>query len=152
VGAEKEEATVEHSREDELIIVRLDRGEDVIPSLLAALKAEGARGAVVLTGLGALTDVEFAYYDPASKSYDRKKLDRSHELLSLSGIIATGAGGEFQPHFHVTLGAPDHSAVGGHLFGARVSVLAEFALRAVANPKMRRQKEPEFGLNALHVR
>jgi predicted DNA-binding protein with PD1-like motif len=96
--------------------------------------------------------VEFAYYDPVSKSYDRKTLTASHELLSLSGIIASGPDGAFQPHFHVTLGAPDHTAVGGHLFGARVSVLAEFALRAVENPRMRREKEPEFGLNALHLR
>lgn len=143
---------MEHFREGELILVRLDKGEDVVPSLLAALKAEGARGAVVVTGLGALTDVEVAYYDPVSKSYDRKTLRVSHELLSMSGIIATGPDGAFQPHFHVTLGGPDHGAVGGHLFGARVSVLAEFALRAVANPRMRREKEPEFGLNALHLR
>ena len=143
---------MEHAREGELIIVRLDRGEDVVPSLLSAMKAEGARGAVVLTGLGALTEVEFAYYDPVSKTYDRKKLETSHELLALSGIIATGQDGAYQPHFHVTLGAPDHGAVGGHLFGARVSVLAEFALRVVSNPRMRREKEPDFGLNALHVR
>ena len=143
---------MEHYREGELIIVRLDRGEDVVPSLLAALKAEGARGAVVVTGLGALVDVEFAYYDPVKKSYDRKTLTESHELLSLSGIIASGPDGAYQPHFHLTLGAPDHGAVGGHLFGAKVSVLAEFALRAVENPRMRRVREPDFGLNALHMR
>ena len=124
----------------------------MVPSLLAALKAEGARGAVAVTGLGALIDVEFAYYDPKTKAYDRKVLNESHELLSLSGIIATGPDGAYQPHFHVTLGAPDHGAVGGHLFGAKVAVLAEFAFRAVANPKMRREKEPTFGLNALHLR
>jgi predicted DNA-binding protein with PD1-like motif len=132
--------------------VRLDKGEDVVPSLLAALKAEGARGAVVVTALGALTDVEFAYYDPGRKAYDRKLLRTSHELLALSGIVAAGPDGAFQPHFHVTLGAPDHTALGGHLFAARVAVLAEFALRAVASPKMRREKEPEFGLNALRLR
>ncbi len=143
---------MEHYREGDLIMVRLDRGEDVIPSLLAALKAEGARGAVMVTALGAFTEVEFAYYDPALKAYDRKRLPTSHELLALSGIVATGPDGTFQPHFHVTLGAPDHTAVGGHLFGARVSVLAEFALRAVGNPKMRREREPEFGLNALRLR
>lgn len=143
---------MEHHREGDLILVRLDKGEDVVPSLLAALKAQGARSAVVVTALGALEDVELAYYDAVRKTYDRVTLAVSHELLSLSGIVASSSAGECQPHFHVTLAGPDHKAVGGHLFRARVSVLAEFALHAVANPKMRREKEPEFGLNALRLK
>ncbi len=143
---------VEHYREGDLVIVRLDKGEDVIPSLLAALRAEGGRGAVMVTALGALEDIEFAYYDAKRKAYDRMTLGPSHELLGLSGIVAASPSGEFQPHFHVTLGAPDHKALGGHLFRARVAVLAEFALRVVLNPAMRREKEPEFGLNALRLR
>ncbi len=143
---------MEHYREGDLILVRLDKGEDVVPSLLAALKAEGARGAVMVTALGAFEDVEFAYYDAKRKAYDRMTLAASHEVLGLSGIIAASQGGEFQGHFHVTLAGPDHKALGGHLFRARVSVLAEFALRAVENPSMRREKEPEFGLNALRLK
>ncbi len=143
---------LEHHREGDLILVRLDKGEDVIPSLLAALKAEGGRGAVMVTALGAFEDVEFAYYDAKRKAYDRLTLAVPHELLGLSGIIASSPTGEFQPHFHVTLGAPDHRALGGHLFRARVAVLAEFAMRVVENPAMRREKEPEFGLNALRLR
>jgi hypothetical protein len=142
---------VEHARQGDLVIVRLDRGEEVVAGLLAALKAHGAKGAVVLAGLGALTEVEFAYYDPLRKAYDRKVLSVSHELLSLSGIVASAADGAFQPHFHVTLGAPDHGAVGGHLFSAKVSVLAEFALRVVDIPAMHREKEPDFGLMALRL-
>lgn len=143
---------MEHYREGDLILVRLDKGDEVIGGLLAALKAEGGRGAVMVTALGALEDVEFAYYDPKRKAYDRLTLPASHELLGLTGIVASSSAGEFQPHFHVTIGGPDHKALGGHLFRARVSVLAEFALRAVANPKMRREKEPDFGLNALRLR
>jgi predicted DNA-binding protein with PD1-like motif len=143
---------VEHHREGDLIIVRLDRGEDFVGSILAALKAEGVRGAVAMTGLGAVEDVEFAYYDAVAKVYDRKVLQESHEVLSLSGIVATAPDGAFQPHFHITLGGRDHRAFGGHLFRAKVAVLAEVALRAVENPKMRREKEPAFGLNALRLK
>lgn len=143
---------MEQHRERDLLLVRLDRGEDLVEGLLAALKAEGARGAVMVTALGALEDVEFAYFDPARKAYDRHVAKASHELLGLSGIIARSPEGAFQPHLHVALGGPDHRAIGGHLFRARVSVLAEFALRLVDNPAMRREKEPEFGLNALRLR
>jgi predicted DNA-binding protein with PD1-like motif len=142
---------VEHHREGDLILVRLDRGEDLIGSLLSALKASGARGAAVMTGLGAVEDVEFAYYDPKARTYDRKVLEVSHEILGLSGIVASAPDGSYQPHFHITLGGPDHRAYGGHLFRARIAVLAEFALRVVDNPKMRREKEPQFGLNALRL-
>ncbi len=123
-----------------------------MPSILAALKAEGARGAVMVTALGAVEDVEFAYYDAERKVYNRKVLAASHEVLGISGIIAAAPDGTHQPHMHITLGGPDHQALGGHLFRARVSVLAEFAMRAVDNPRMRREREPEFGLNALRLR
>ena len=143
---------MEHYREGDLVVVRLDKGDDVIGRLLGALKAEGARGAVMVTALGAFEDVEFAYFDAKRKAYDRTTLEESHEVLGLTGIVASSPEGEFQPHFHVTLGGPDHRAVGGHLFRARVSVLAEFALRVVDNPVMRREKEREFGLNALRLK
>jgi hypothetical protein len=143
---------VEHYREGELLLVRLDKGEDVVEGITAALKSEGARGAVVLTALGAFEDVEYAYYDAKRKAYDRTTAAGSHEVLGVSGIIASAPDGAFQPHLHITLGGADHGAKGGHLFRARVSVLAEFALRVVDNPSMRREKEPEFGLNALRLR
>lgn len=143
---------MEHCREGDLLLVRLDRGEDVVPSLVRAMGMERARGAVLLTGLGALEDAEFAYFDPATKSYDRRVAKGSHELLSLSGIIAPGPDGAALPHLHITVAGRNHEALGGHLFSARVSVLAEFALRIVENPAMRREKEPEFGLNALRLR
>jgi len=135
-----------------MILVRLDKGDEVVPCLVRVLGAERVRGAVVLTGLGALDDTEFGYFDPVTKSYDRRVAKGSHELLSLSGIVAPGPDGAMLPHLHVTVAGRNHQALGGHLFSARVSVLAEFALRVVENPAMRREKEPEFGLNALRLR
>lgn len=143
---------MEHFREGDLIVVRLDKGDEVVPSLLAALKAEGARGAVMVTALGALQDVELGYFKTGTKAYEKRVVEGSHELLSMSGIVATGPDGAYQPHFHVALGGEEHTAVGGHLFRAKVSVLGEFALRVVYNPSMRREKEPEFGLNALRLK
>ena len=142
---------MEHARTGDLLIVRLDRGDSVIDALLAALHEHKARGAVVLTGLGAFEDVEFAYYDPVRKAYDRKVVSNSHEVLSLSGIIAISKEGQYQPHFHIALAGPDHVAVGGHLFKATVSVLAEFALRLVELPAMRREKEPDSALMGLRL-
>lgn len=143
---------MEHFREGDLIVVRLDKGEDLVSSLLAALKAEGARGAVMVTALGALEAVELGYFRPSTKVYERQVFEGSHELLSMSGIVATGSEGAYQPHFHVALAGEENTAVGGHLFRAKVSVLGEFALRVVYNPSMRREKEPEFGLHALRLK
>jgi predicted DNA-binding protein with PD1-like motif len=141
---------MEHARRGDLLMVRLDRGEEVVSKLVEALSAAGAPGAVVITGLGACEEVEIAYYDPVRKAYDRKVLAPSQEIVALSGIVARGPDGVYQPHFHIVVAGPDHRAEGGHLFRARVSVLAEFALRTDV-PAMRREPDPVFGLGALRL-
>ena len=143
---------MEHARTGDLLLVRLDRGEEIVAGLLAALKAHAARGAVVVTGLGACEDAEIAYFDPVRKVYDKKVLASSHEIVALSGVIARATDSTYQPHFHIVLAGGDHAAQGGHLFRARVSVLAEFALRLVDLDGMHREPYPEFGLTKLRFR
>ena len=140
---------MEHARSGDLLLVRIDRGEEIVSSLLAALKAHDARGAVVVTGLGACEDVEIAYFDPVRRVYDKKVLAASQEIVALSGIVARANDKTYQPHFHIVLAGQNHNAQGGHLFRARVSVLAEFALRLVDLDGMRREPETEFGLTKL---
>ena len=127
-------------------VVRLDRGEPVIASLQEYLgRARILGGSVV--GLGAIAEAEIGYYDPVRRAYDRSRIPETRELLSLVGSISRLDGRPFL-HAHVTLGAPDHSVVGGHLFEARVAITGEFVIQAAAIPSARLPDE-ETGLRLL---
>ncbi|NMC72030.1 MAG: DNA-binding protein [Myxococcales bacterium] len=127
-------------------VVRLDRGEPVIASLLEYLgRARILGGAVV--GLGAIADAEIGCYDPERREYDRRRIPEARELLSFVGTISRLDGRPFL-HAHVTLGAPDHSVIGGHLFEARVAITGEFVIQAAAIASVR-QYDEDTGLKLL---
>ena len=143
---------MEHAREADMVLVRLEKGEEVLPALLSAMKAEYVSRAVIMTGLGAMENVEVGYFDLATNSYIKETFKEPHEVLSISGIIAHGGSPpDFQPHLHITLSSANKGAVGGHFFSGRVAITAEFALRAISNGAVHRAKDPVLGLNLLRL-
>jgi predicted DNA-binding protein with PD1-like motif len=129
-------------------LVRLEAGERLPDALVEFCRAKGVASATV-EGLGALADVELGYYDLGRKTYDRKTLPGSWELLSLFADVATWEGEPFA-HTHVVLSGPDFTARGGHLFGGTVSVTAELRVWPLGKPLARRSA-PEFGLHFLDL-
>lgn len=127
-------------------VVRLDRGEPVIASLLDYLQRTRILGGSIV-GLGAVVDAEIGYYDPVRRAYERTRIPEARELLSLVGTISRLDGRPFV-HAHVTLGASDHSVVGGHLFEARVAITGEFVIHAAAIPSVRAYDE-DTGLKLM---
>ncbi len=131
------------------LVVKLQRGEDVLSSLEAALEDRDVTSGLVLSGIGALERLELGWFDPEGGRYVRKRFEGSHELLSLQGSVTLGA--EPSLHLHATVAGPSYGAVGGHLFEARVSVLAEIGIRHLRGLRMTRKKNPATGLNELAV-
>lgn len=129
-------------------LVRLEVGE-VLPDALVQFCREQGIPAAVVTGLGALRDVELGYYDLESRDYQRTTLEGSWELLHLFADVAT-FDGELFAHTHVVLGGPDFVARGGHLFAGTISVTGELFVRPFAAPIERRRSE-EFGLHFLDL-
>jgi len=110
-------------RTDPNCMVRLDRGEDLIPSLLQFAE-EYKITAGSIQGIGAVGPVELAYYDFSKKEYQTKNFDGEYELLSLIGNFSM-KDNKPQAHIHVVLADRDFKAFGGHLMGATVAVTAE---------------------------
>jgi hypothetical protein len=130
-------------------LLRLDRGEPVVASLCAYVgRAKILGGSIV--GLGAVDHSEIGYFDPVRRAYDRTLVPETRELLSLTGTISRLDGQPFV-HAHVTLGAPDHSVLGGHLFEARVAVTGEFVIHEAAVPSSR-VLDQDTGLKLLRFR
>lgn len=140
---------MEVGREGDLVVVKLSRGEDLLPTLAEALRGEGVSSGVVLTGIGALEEVELGWFDVEERAYVRNVYAGSRELLSLQGSVTLEA--ELPLHLHAALGDEAQRVVGGHVFRARVAVLAEVAVRALDTLPLTRRRNPATGLLELTV-
>ena len=114
-------------RSREGYLLRLERGEEIHASLVRFAEENGIRGAVV-SGLGAVEDVELGYYDVERRVYDRREVPENTELLSLTGNLSR-LDGKPVLHAHLVLMRKDFSLVGGHLFRGTIAVTGEISVR-----------------------
>ena len=130
-------------------VLRLDRGEEVVESLVAFARQRGIR-AGGLTGLGAADDIELGFYDPGTRAYTRRRFTGDHEIGALTGNLSL-MGGEPFAHCHAVISGRDFVAYTGHLFRAVVSVTCEVQL--VTDPgTLERTARPDLGYNPLAPR
>ena len=133
-------------REGNIILLRLEDGEDLIPSLEKAIRVNNISSGMILAGIGMLRDFEIGYYD--GKDYRRKKIEMPHELVALHGSIASGPEG-MRFHIHTALANPEHRIIGGHLFKATVGVVNEISILALDNIGLVRNRDERTGLMLL---
>jgi len=134
---------MEYLQEENRYLLKLQRGEPVIDSLLRFFTREKIDTGFV-RAIGALKNVELGYFDFATKVYLRNKFPATYELLSLQGNISLVDGFPFC-HAHVVLGEPTFHTIGGHLFEAEVAVTFE-ALIEKSSRLATRKFDPETGL------
>lgn len=104
----------------------LKKGEELISSLTSFLKEKNITAGSI-TALGAVENVDIAYYDLPTKTYLRKVFPNVYELLSATGNAALLDGKHF-PHVHVVIGDRDYKTLGGHLFSATVAATVELSI------------------------
>src|SRR5207237_10689187 len=95
-----------------------EKGDDVLATLRAFAEANAVRGASFVA-LGAFSSATIAYWNPATKEYEKIDVAEQVEVLSLVGNVGVD-GAETKIHAHVTLGRRDGAAIGGHLLAATV--------------------------------
>ena len=121
------------------IILRLDKGDEIVASMEKACAGQPVRYAH-FSGIGACRKAEIAHFDTREKKYHSKKLEGTLEILSLSGNITIADGRPFV-HAHIVLGLPDFSVQGGHLVSAEVNPTCEIVLRPLPADVKRRLDE-----------
>ncbi len=110
-------------------VVRAEIGEEIQETLRQFADSVGIKAAHY-QGLGALTQVELAFFCTDLKVYDRRFFDGEYELACLIGNLST-ADGTIQPHTHVTLGDKNFQTYSGHLVRGVVSVTVELILTPI---------------------
>lgn len=127
-------------------VLNLARGEElflVLASWCQEKKIEGA----TLTGLGAASNLEIAYYNLETKTYERQIITEDVEILSLTGNVAM-LGEKTALHIHGVFGRRDLSTFGGHVFALTVSGACELHIE-IFESSMTRAHDEVTGLNLL---
>jgi len=90
------------------------KGDEALSGLTDFAIANNVKDAH-FTGIGAVSSATLAALDLAKKSYKRVPVNSQAEVLSLIGDIAT-FNGKPVVHMHATIGRPDGTVTGGHVF------------------------------------
>jgi len=128
------------------ILVRLDKGDQIVKSLLRVAKEEGVTLASV-SGIGATDDFEVGVFDLERSDYDHFRFRGNHEIVSLVGNLTTKEGEPYL-HLHITCAGEGGKIVGGHLFEGRISLTGEIFLDK-GTGMAERLRDESLGINRI---
>ena len=137
---------MEYRRFEHTLLVRLDRGEEVLTQLRVLAEREKITLASV-QALGAVNDFTVGVFDPETKQYASNRFQGAYEITSLTGTIDTMDGACYT-HLHFSAGNAQGQVFGGHLNEAVISATCEMVITLIPGQIDRKFSE-EIGLNLI---
>ena len=137
---------MDYKRFSNAIVLRVDRGEEILEQLKAVCLKENVKLASV-SGIGAINDLTSGVWDVERKKYFSNHFTGVYEVANLVGTITT-MNGEYYAHIHISAGDAQGHMVGGHLNRAVVSATSEIVLHLI-DGTVEREFDPGVGLNLL---
>ena len=128
------------------VVVRIDRGEEILEQLKLACEAAKVTLASV-SALGAINEFTVGVWDVENKQYISNEFQGVYEITAIVGTVTTKEGA-FYPHLHLTAADAQGRAFGGHLNRAVVSATCELVLHRIDGVVERRFDEG-VGLNLM---
>ena len=135
---------MEYKRFHDTLIVRIDKGEEILEQLRRVAEQERIRLAEV-SALGAIRSFTVGVFNTEEKRYYSNSFQGHFEIVSLTGTVST-MNGEFYAHIHMSAGDDKGSVFGGHLNAALVSATCEMVIRVI-DGQVDRCFDEEIGLN-----
>ena len=135
---------MDYRRFQDTLILRIDKGEEILEQLRAAAEKENIRLASV-EALGAVDDFTVGVFNTREKKYYSNRFQGPFEIVSLTGTVST-MDGEYYSHLHMSAGDGTGAVFGGHLNRAMVSATCEMVVR-ILDGEVDRRFDPEIGLN-----
>ena len=133
---------------EKVFLIRLDRGEEIVTSLLKFIQEKKLKGGF-LFGIGAVDKAKLAHYSVSKKRYTEKEFRLPFELTSLQGNLAFLMGKPLL-HLHATFAKKDFSLLGGHLVEARISGTGEIIFFPFTKKQLK-AFDQETGLNIFKI-
>ena len=135
---------MEYKKFGTTIVLRIDRGEEVLETLKAVCLKEQVKLASV-RALGAVGEFTVGVFHTAEKQYHGNSFRGDFEIGSLTGTVNT-MDGEYSAHLHMSAGDAEGRVFGGHLNRAVVSATCEMVLQTIDGTVDRAFNE-DVGLN-----
>ena len=137
---------MEYRRFGEKIVIRINKGEEIISELKKVCEKENVQLASI-TAIGALDKLSIGIRDSRQKIYVNHEFSGEYELIALIGNV-TVMDGNFYAHLHMSAADLQGDVIGGHLHEARVSATCEIFM-SVCDGKVERAFDEETGLNLM---
>ena len=135
---------MEYRRFGDTVVLRIDRGEEILEQLKNVALKEEIRLAEI-SALGAVNDFTVGVFKTDEKKYYANHFEGAFEIVSLVGTIST-MNGEFYAHLHMSAGNDRGEVFGGHLNRAVISATCEMVVRVV-DGRVDRSFAEDVGLN-----
>ncbi|MCR4603169.1 MAG: DUF296 domain-containing protein [Prevotella sp.] len=134
--------------------VRMDRGDEIIGSLLDICRRESIASAV-FSGIGGCQEAMLQVFIPESGSFETECIRGMLELVSLNGNVITDDDGQLFHHTHALFSYKkdgQHAMAAGHLKATTVLYTAEIELRPTIGGAIGRKADPETGTGFWNFR
>ena len=138
---------MEYKRFGNTIVVRMDRGEEILEQLQLVAEKESIKLASI-SALGATDDFTVGVYNVAEKKYYSRHFEGAFEIVSLTGTINT-MNGEYYAHLHMSAGDDKGAVFGGHLSRAVISATCEMIITLI-DGQVDRKRDESIGINLFH--
>ncbi len=136
-----------YQRVENIFIVRLDVGEEILSSLTELCSQEKITAGTI-SGIGAANYADIGLYEVAKRKYHGTILEEEMEIASLNGNISRKEGKVYL-HLHAAFANKQGQIFGGHLRSARISATAEIYIHTVPAKIERVFDEETTGLNLI---
>nr|MBR4279604.1 DNA-binding protein [Clostridia bacterium] len=135
---------MDYRRFGKTIVMRIDRGEEVLTQLKAMALKEDIKLASV-RALGATDNFTVGVFKVDEKKYYANHFTGDFEIVSLTGTIST-MNDEYYAHLHMSAGDEQGRVFGGHLNEAIISATCEMVVEVI-DGQVDRAFSDEVGLN-----
>ena len=130
----------------ETIVLRLEKGEEVIESIKNLCEKEDIKAGSI-SGLGASNHVVVGLFKVEEKKYYSNTFEEDFEITNLTGNISR-MNDEVYLHIHGTFANVEGKCIGGHLNKAVISATSEIIITKI-NGDIGRKFSEEIGLNLI---
>lgn len=137
---------MEYRRFSDKIVVRMDKGEEILTKLKEVCEKENVKLANV-NALGAVGDFTVGLFRTQEKKYESTRHTGDFEIVSLIGTVNT-MNGEYYNHIHMSAADDKNQVYGGHLNEAIISATCEMVIQVI-DGTVDRKSDEEIGLNVF---
>ena len=138
---------MEYRKFGDTIYIRMDRGDEIIGSILDLCRKERILSAV-FNGIGGCSEAEIQTYLAETDEFETQTLRGTLELVSMTGNVISDEDEKLYHHTHALFSYKDgeqHLVSAGHIKSITVSYTAEIELRPVVGGVINRQYDPVTG-------